>query len=174
MFEFTEEDLKINKRGQLSPSQREWLKGVARGARSFSWSGAFIIAGFAFLGLCMMLGLYLQNEDSRAALFANPSNLLIFPVVLVVVAGVIVLSIGIAYWNARKLENAALLSVTGDIRLDEDSSGDVGTTYYVFVGKKRFAFGEDMSRTFKEGSKYKVYYCKPGMYEFVMSCERQN
>ena len=26
MFEFTEEDLKANKRGQLSASQREWLK----------------------------------------------------------------------------------------------------------------------------------------------------
>ena len=171
MFEFTEEDLKANKRGQLSASQREWLKGVARGTRSFSWSGAVIIAAFAFLGLCIMLGLYLQNEDSRAALFANPSNLLIFPVILVVVGGVIVLSIALAYWNAHKLENAALLSVTGNIRFDEDSSGNAGTTYYVFVGKKRFAFGEDMSRVFKEGAKYKVYYCKPGMYEFVMSVE---
>ena len=172
MFEFTEEDLKANKRGQLSSTQKEWLKGVARGTRSFSWSGAFIIAGFAFLGSCITLGLYLQNEDSRAALFANPSNLLIFPVILVVVGGVIVLSIAIAYWNAHKLENAALSSVTGNIRFDEDSSGDVGTTYYVFVGKKRFAFGEDMSGTFKEGAKYKVYYCKPGMYEFVMSVEQ--
>ena len=91
--------------------------------------------------------------------------------ILVVVGGVIVLSIALAYWNAHKLENAALVSVTGNIRFDEDSSGNAGTTYYVFVGKKRFAFGEDMSRTFKEGTKYKVYYCKPGMYEFVMSVE---
>ena len=171
MFEFNEEDLKLNKRGQLSPRQKEWLKSVAHGTRSFSWTGAFVIAAFAFLGLCITLGLYLQNEDSRTALLANPSNLLIFPVTILVVAVVIVLSIALAYWNAKKLENATLLSVTGDIRLDEDASSKGGTTYYVFVGKKRFAFGEDMSRVFKEGSKHKVYYCKPGMYEFVMSSE---
>jgi hypothetical protein len=124
--------------------------------------------------LCITLGLYFQNEDSRAALFSNPLNLLIFPVVIVVIAGVIVLSIVLAYWNANKLENATLLSVTGNIRLDEDASSKGGTTYYVFVGKKRFAFGEDMSHIFKEGSNYKVYYCKPGMYEFVMSLEQMN
>lgn len=92
--------------------------------------------------------------------------------IIVVVAGVIVLSIGLAYWNANRLENATLLSVTGNVRLDEDSSGSSGTTYSVFVGKKRFSFGEDMSHMFNEGSKYKVYYCKPGMYEFVLSSER--
>ena len=84
------------------------------------------------------------------------------------------MSIVLAYWNANKLENATLLSVTGNIRLDEDASSKGGTTYYVFVGKKRFAFGEDMSHIFKEGSNYKVYYCKPGMYEFVMSLEQMN
>jgi hypothetical protein len=29
-----------------------------------------------------------------------------------------------------------------------------------------------MSGTFKEGEKYKFYYCKAGFYEFVMSYER--
>ncbi len=38
MFEFTEEDLKANKRGLLSPSQKEWLKSIAQGTRSFSWT----------------------------------------------------------------------------------------------------------------------------------------
>lgn len=174
MFDFSEEDLKFNKRGQLSLGQKEWLKGVARGTRSFSWTGAVVIIAFMFLGLCIMLGLYFQNEDARAALFANPSNLLIFPVTILVVIGIIILSIALAYWNANKLENAALESATGAIRFDEDSSGESGTTYYVFVGKKGFAFGEDMGHQFKEGSKYRVYYCKPGMYEFVMSCEQVN
>jgi hypothetical protein len=174
MFDFTEEDLRLNKCGQLSPRQREWLKGVAHGARSFSWTGALIITGFTFLGLCITLGLYLQNEDSRAGLLANPWNLLVFPVTILVVGGVIISSIALAYWNAKKLENATLLSVTGSIRLNEDASSKGGTTYYIFVGKKRFAFGEDMSHMFKEGSKYKVYYCKPGMYEFVLSLEPVN
>jgi hypothetical protein len=172
VFEFSEEDLKFNQRGQISPHQKEWLKGIARGTRSFSWTSVWVILGFTFLGLGMVLGLSLQNEDSRRALFSNPMNLLMFPVMVLVILGVIILVIAVAYWNARRLENATLLSVTGNIRLDEDSSSKGGTAYYVFVEKKRFTFGNDMSRAFKEGGKYKVYYCKPGMYEFVLSFEQ--
>jgi hypothetical protein len=29
-----------------------------------------------------------------------------------------------------------------------------------------------MSRVFKDGEKYKFYYCKSGFYEFVMSYEK--
>ena len=59
------------------------------------------------------------------------------------------------------------------VRHDYDSSGESGiTSYYVFVGKKKFTFGDEMSAVFKEGEKYKFYYCKAGLYEFVMSYER--
>jgi len=175
MFEFNAEDLKDNQRGRFSPRQKEWLKIVARGARSFSWTGAGVIIFFMFLGLCIMLALYLQNEDTRAALFANPLNLLIFPVIVAVVGGVIVLSIALAYWNARRLESATLLSVTGNIRFDRSYSSNSNTTsFYVFVGKKRFTFADDMSHALNESRKYKFYYCKPGMYEFVMSFERMD
>jgi hypothetical protein len=173
MFEFNEEDLKINKRGQLSPSQKEWLKMVGKGGVRVQGFNVWIAIGFMILGLCLILGLFLQNEDSRAALFANPLNLLIFPVLILVVVGILVLSLLLARWNANKLQNAVLSSVSGNTRLDYDSSGKSGlTSYYVFVGKKRFTFGDDMSSVFKEGEKYKVYYCKAGMYEFVMSYER--
>ena len=50
---------------------------VARGVRSFSWKSAFITIGFTFLGLCLLLALFLQNERSRAALFSNPVNLIV-------------------------------------------------------------------------------------------------
>ena len=172
MFEFNEEDLKFNQRGQISPSQKEWLKNVARGTRSFSWTGAVATIAFAFLGLGIMLAVALQNEDSRAAL-SDPRFLIIFPVIGVVILGILILSITLAYWNANRLEKATLLSVTGSIRFDESYSSNSGTrSYYVFVEKKRFTFGDDMSRSFKEGAKYKVYYCKPGMYEFVLSFEK--
>ncbi len=173
MFEFNADDLKFNQSGKLSPRQREWLKMVARGARSSSWTGAVVIIGFMFLGLCIIAALNLQNEDTRAALFANPMNLLIFPVVVLIILGIIVLSITLAYWNAKRLENATLLSVTGNIRFDESYSSESNIrSYYVFVGKKRFTFGADMSRRFKEGAIYKFHYCKPGMYEFVLSFEK--
>ena len=173
MFEFNAEDLNINQRGQLSQRQRDWLKIVARSARSSSWTGAVVIIAFMLLGLCIIAGLNLQNADTRAALFANPMNLLVFPLIVLVIFGIIVLSIALAYWNARKLENATLLSVTGNIRFDESYSSESNIrSYYVFVGKKRFTFGADMSRRLTEGGKYKFYYCKPGMYEFVMAFEK--
>lgn len=173
MFEFNIEDLKTNQSGKLSSRQREWLKSVARGARGSSWTGAVVIIIFMFLGLCIIAALNLQNADTRAALFSNPMNLLIFPVIILVIFGVIVFSIALAYWNARKLENATLLTVTGNLRFDESYSSESNIrSYYVFVGKKRFTFGADMSKKFNQNAKYKFYYCKPGMYEFVMAYEQ--
>jgi hypothetical protein len=175
MFDFTEQDLKFNKRGQLSERQKEWLKMVARGVRSFSWKSAFISIGFALLGLCIVLALYLQNEDTRAALFSNPTNLIVLITIVPLILGILALVIFLNYRNANKLENSVLSSALGTIRLDYDSSGESGiTSYYVLVGKKRFTFGDDMSRVFKEGEKYKFYYCKSGVYEFVMSFEQMN
>jgi hypothetical protein len=175
MFDFIEEDLKLNKRGGLSPRQKEWLKMVARGVRSFSWRSAFITVGFAFLGLCIILGLSLQNERSRAALFSSPVNLIVLIGMVPLILGILTLAIFLNYRNANKLENSVLSSASGAIRFDQDSSGKSGiTSYYVFVGKKRFTFADDMSAVFKEGEKYKVYYCKSGVYEFVMSYEPLN
>ena len=171
MFEFTEEDLKANKRGGLSPRQKEWLKMVGKGGVRLQGFNVWIAVGFMFFGLCLILALFLQNEDSRTALFANPMNLLVFPVTIVVVLAILVFSILLARWQANKLESSVLSSASGAVRFDEDSSGESGTTYYVIVGKKKFKFAEDMSHAFREGEKYKVYYCKSGFYEFVMSYE---
>ena len=173
MYEFTEEDLKHNKRGQLSPSQKEWLKMIARGARSFSWTNSFIAIGFAFFGLCIILALNLQNERTRAALFSDPINLIVLAAIIPLILGILALAIFFNYRNANKLENAVISSASGVVRFDTDSSGESGiTTYFVIVGKKKFKFGDDMSSTFKEGEKYKFYYCKAGLYEFVMSYEK--
>ena len=175
MFDFTEEDLKFNKRRQLSPRQKEWLKMVARGARTFSWRGAFISIGFTFPGLCIVLVLYLQNENSRAALFSSPMNLIVFIGIPPLILGILALVIFPNYRSANRLENSVLSSASGEIRFDQDSSIESGTTsYFAFVGKKRFTFGDDLSRVFKEGEKYKFYYCKSGVYEFVMSYEQMH
>jgi hypothetical protein len=171
IFDFTEKDLKLNQRGHVSPRQREWLNMTARGIRSSSWTSVYVTVGFLFLGLCIILALYLQNEDSRAALFSNPLNLLVFPATIVVVAIILAFSIWLARRISQRLMNAQIQSAEGKIRLDEES-GEGGITYYVYVGKKKFAFGDDMSRVFREGEKYKVYYCKAGVFEMVLSFEK--
>ena len=64
---------------------------------------------------------------------------------------------------------------SGKVRFDHDSSGKSGiTTYFVIVGKKKFKFSDEMSHVFKERQRYKFYYCRAGMYEFVMSYEQVN
>ena len=171
LFDFTEEELKLNQRGQVTSRQREWLNLIARGIRSSSWTSVYVTVGFMFLGLCIILALYLQNEDTRAALFANPLNLLVFPVTIFIVAVILALSIFFARRQANRLAGAQIQTAEGEVRLDEEhGEGDI--TYYAFVGEKKFAFSEDMSRVFREGEKYKVYYCKSGVYEMVLSHER--
>jgi hypothetical protein len=150
---------------------REWLNMTARGIRSSSWTSVYVTIGFMFLGLCIILALYLQNEDSRAALLANPLNLLVFPATILAVAVILTLSILYMRRLANRLAGAQVQSATGTIGLEEES-GEGGTAYYVIVGKKKFAFGEDMSRVFREGEKYKVYYCKSGVYEMVLALEK--
>jgi len=173
MFEFTNEDLKHNKSGKLSPSQREWLKMLARGTRSFSWKGALITIGFALLGLCFILVLFLQNEDSRAALLSDPRQVMILALLIPLILGILALAIFLNSRNANKLENAVLSSVSGEVHFDSSYSSKSNiTTYYVIVGNKKFKFGYDMSSVFIEGKKYKLYYCKAGLYEFVMSYEK--
>jgi len=123
--------------------------------------------------LCITLGLYLQNEDSRAALFANPLNLLVFPATIIAVSLILAFSIWLARRISEMLKNAQLQVAEGNIRLDSHyNSGAAFTSYYVYVGRKRFGFTEDMSHFFKEGEKYRVYYCKASAYELIMSYER--
>jgi len=173
IFDYTEEDLKLNKRGHISPRQKEWLRMTARGIRRSSWTSVYVTVGFMFLGLCIVLGLYLQNEDSRAALFSNPLNLLVFPATIMAVTGILAFSVWLASRISERLMNAQLQAAEGTIRLDEENGGESGiTSYYVFIGEKKFAFSEDMSGVFNEGEKYKVYYCKSGVYELVLSLER--
>ncbi|MEW6086668.1 MAG: hypothetical protein AB1607_18955 [Chloroflexota bacterium] len=126
-----------------------------------------------FLGLCIIFALYLQNEDTRAALFANPLNLLVFPAIIVIVGLILAFSIWLARRVSEMLKSADLKVAEGKIELDSHYNSGAGfTSYYVFVGKKRFGFTEDMSRTFKEGEKYRVYYVKASALELIMSYER--
>ena len=173
MYEFTEEDLKSNQRGFLTQGQRDYLKMIGEGGvRVQSWNIRIAI-GFMFLGLCIIFALYLQNEDTRAALFANPLNLLVFPAIIVIVGLILAFSIWLARRVSEMLKSADLKVAEGKIELDSHYNSGAGfTSYYVFVGKKRFGFTEDMSRTFKEGEKYRVYYVKASALELIMSYER--
>jgi len=62
--------------------------------------------------------------------------------IIPLVLGILALAIFFNYRNANKLENASISSVSGAVRCDYDSSGESGiTSYYAFMGKKKFKFG---------------------------------
>jgi hypothetical protein len=173
MFEFAEDDLKSNKRGFLTQSQRDYLKMIGEGGVRVQQWNVKIAIGFMFLGLCIISALYLQNEDTRAALFSNPLNLLVFPLIIVVVGLILVLSLWLARRISDMLKNAELKVAEGKIELDQEYSSKAGfTSYYVYVGREKFGFTEDMSHIFKEGEKYRVYYVKASAYELIMSYEK--
>jgi len=172
IFDFSPQDLKSNQRGFISQPQKEWLAGMARGIRSCSLSSALAGIGIVLFGNGLILGLFMLKEDTRAALFSNPSYLAALAVGLVI--GAALMAAGVL-WTTRlgaRLTEARLQIAEGEVRFEQGSSGSSGgVTHYVFVGEKRFAFSEEMNDTFAEGRRYRVYYCKSGVYEPVLSLE---
>jgi hypothetical protein len=172
IFDFTPEDLRANQHGFISERQRAYLQSTARGIRSFSWSSVTIALGFLLFGMCLILALFVQNEDSRAALFSSPLNLFMLAGAAIFVVALLALSVFLARRQAAALVQARLQSAQGELRLDEDFSPNSGiTSYQVFVGPQKFSFSEDMSRVFQQGRKYRVFFCKSGVYQLVLSLE---
>ena len=172
IFEFTPQDLQVNRNGRFTDRQRGWLHGTARGITGCSMASAPIALGFVLLGLTITLVLYLSNEDSRRALFSNPMNLLGLAAAGLIGVGAIGLSIFFARRQAEGVVRAQLRRAQGPVRFDSDyASSSSLTTYHVFVGDHKFSFGDDMNSVFQEGSAYTVYYCKSGPHQLIMSYE---
>jgi hypothetical protein len=115
----------------------------------------------------------MQNEDSRTAFFSSLINFFVLPITALIVIGILTLSIYFAGRLANKLAAPQLQVAEGKVRVEEQSGENTGGTFYlIYVGRKKFSFADHVSSIFQEGVKYRVYYCKVGMLEFVMSLER--
>jgi len=172
-FEFTEAELKSNKKGMLSPRQKDQLNAMAHGIRRSSKSGVWIILGFMFLGLSIIGALFLQDFDIKRLQILGPQILVGLGFTVFAVLGMIALSLFLSNRQSAKLESAQVLAVEGVVQHDSEYSMESSfTSYYVYFGKKRFAYADDMSSTFPEGARFRVYYCKAGQIELIMSFER--
>lgn len=172
-FEFTEEDLKSNRNGFLSPRQKDLLSSMASSVRGSSKNGVWIILGFMMLGLCILLALFLPTLNARNLETMGPQMAVGLCLTVFAVFAMIFLSLFISNRLAARLETAEVLSVEGIVRHDSSYSSQAGfTSYYVFFGKKRFAFAEDMSSVFPDRTRFRVYYTKAGQIELVMSYEK--
>jgi hypothetical protein len=172
-FDFTLEELESNKKGVLSQRQKEVLKATAHSIRASSRSGVWVILFFLVLGLCITLAVFMQGMDARN--FRTLAPQMFIGLCFAVFAVFVITALGILFSRrqAAKLEVAPLLFVEGFVSLDSDYSPNSGvTSHYVYFGKKRFSFPDDMSRVFPEGAKFRIYYCKVGQIELIMSFER--
>jgi hypothetical protein len=172
-FDFTEEEVQLNKKGILSPRQKGVIKAMAHGIRSSSKGGVWVILGFMILGLGIIIPLNLQGLTARNLQTLGPQLLAGLCFTVVAILAMIILMLFMSRRQAAKLEVAPVLSAEGVISHDSDySSSGSFTTYYVYFGKKRFSFSDDMSHEFPEGTRFRIYYCKVGQIELVMSFEK--
>ncbi|MBE0672041.1 MAG: hypothetical protein IH588_15780 [Anaerolineales bacterium] len=170
-YDFTDEDLKSNRNGFITPRQKEWIQGFAKGISGMQRGNAKIAIVFPFIGLCMILAMSLSNERARAAFLSDPTYLIVLVLVVPFVAGIFAISIYFADRRAARLSEASLKKAEGSVKFDEESSR-VGTTYFVYVGETEFKFGEDVSRYFAEGGVYRIFYCETSMLKLILSHER--
>lgn len=173
IYEFTDDDLRSNRRGFITTGQKAWLDTIARGVVKASRHSFPIGILFALFGICVILALYLQNGSTRAVLFSGPD--IFISLIAVILAVILLLALGlfIARRQAGNLQNAQLQSVQGMASSHQDYSPSSGiTTYHLRIGKKKISFGDDPSSLFKEGKTYRLYYCKAGVYELILSYEQ--
>lgn len=170
LFEFTEEDLRSNQRGFITPSQMKFLDGFAKGIVASHRGGWPVIIIFLLLGTGIILAMNLSNESTRRAFFADPIIAIVLCATFPVVLGIYGVSAIFAKRRADQVANPVLKIAEGPITLDEESSR-VGTTYFVLVGEDEFKFGDDMSQYFPEGRKCRVYYSDTSILKIILSYE---
>jgi hypothetical protein len=170
IFEFTESDLNSNRLGLISARQQEQLNQFAAGIRKSQWSSLWVVGIFLPFALCLILGMYLSNESSRAALFSSPWNLIVILAVVPIVLAFIGFGIFLAYRRANKLSEPTLKIAEGVIAFEEESS-KYGPVYYVIVDETEFTFAEPVSKVFPEGSRMRIYYCETSFLKYILSYE---
>ena len=172
-FDFTEEELQLNQKGLLSEKQKQVLKAMAYSIRSSSKSGVWLILGFMVLGLGIIIPLNLQGLNERSLPILGPQLVIGLCFTVLAIFAVIVFMLFNSRRQAAKWEAVPVLFAEGIISHDSDYAPSAGfRSYYVYFGKKRFSFPNEMNRTFPEGSTFRIYYCKVGQVELIMSFER--
>ncbi len=172
-FDFTEEEVQLNRKGLLSAKQKQVLHAMAYSIRSSSKSGLWIVLFFLALGTCIIGAVAYLGKDARNFQTVGLQTLAGLCFSVVAALTIYSLSIFFSYRRAAKIEVAPLLSAEGLISHGSDYAPSAGfRSYYVYFGKKRFSFPDEMERTFPEGSTFRIYYCKVGQIELIMSFEK--
>lgn len=169
-YDFSPEDLASNRRGFVTPGQREFIRGIAKGIRRSQTGGLPIILFFLLLGMGLFFGMTFSNESARRAFLSDPLNIAVMCSIPPVVMGIFGLSIFFAYRRAARLEESGLKAAEGDIEWDEEYSRH-GPTHYLYLGGTEFKFGEDLSEDFPAGKRGRIFYVETSVLKLILSHE---
>lgn len=173
-FEFTEEDLRSNQHGLITPRQKQFLHQYGESLVSSHRSGWPMIIFFMLLGGGIILAMNLSNESTRRALLADPINLVILCASIPLILGVYGLGAMWARRTALRFSQPDMKVAEGEVRWDDEYSDSVGRTYILYVGKTKFKFGEDLSHAFPSGRRGRIFYCEGAQIKLILSHELLN
>ena len=178
IYEFTEKDLKSNHHGFITQGQKAWLQNMAVGVVRSSHSMVRVGLGFTLFGTCLILVLFLQNDETRKTLFSTintPAGQIAIIGSLLAIVALLTLGIFLNRRQAERLMNAQLLSVEGAVSFEEVTSPtNTITSYHLLVGKEKILFGDDPAGLFMEGKEYRIHFIRAGAYELVLSYDELN
>lgn len=177
-FTYNEADLDANRRGLISDDQRQRLRNIGSSIQGASRRGVWVIAGFVIFGVCLMSAVYTYySAPDFLATISNPSNLLACAFAGLLIVAIVAYSVWQARRNSAGLTDPKLqvLQTEGkaDVRKVTYYSRGVPHSYYaVTVGDKTFKWMEETATLFFTGTPYRIYYCKSGPYEQVLSIDQ--
>jgi hypothetical protein len=171
-FQFTNEDLKFNQQGAISPRQKEWMEKNVVAAKNFSRVTLWIVIVFFPMLLCFIVSLLFSNENMRTVVMsASPVAWLVLGLFPVFIAGAIMVGMFISRQRTRNFLEARLMVAEGRATLHTTHNPHYGTGYFMMLDDTKI--GIVWRDKFEEDQRYRVYYCKSrDGYEFLMSFER--
>lgn len=149
-FDFTSEDLAINKSGKLSPRQIKRYKKASNRGR---------IASF-FIMLAFGVGAYFTLRPFFFEGLAVAGNL------VRLIGGIVLTGVALFFLYAMfEKDKPVVKSAEGKVQFVSresetplsDGTSTTTTTYYVVIGDERFVVGPDKYQLFNQGDIYAIY-----------------
>jgi hypothetical protein len=158
-FEFTNEDLKFNQQGVISPHQKEWMEKQVVMTNNYSKATLWIVLAFMPIPLCLIAFLLFSNESMRTVVAsASPVAWIVLCLFPIFIIGSIVAGVFISRQRTKNFLEARLLVAEGKAKLHTTFNPRWGTGYYMILGDTKI--GIVWEGKFEEDERYRVYYCK--------------
>ncbi len=171
-FKFTEEDLEVNRRGELSEKQRQRMEKYDAGGRKLGITiGLLLVGGGVVFGA---IG-YFMYAAYNVPFFRNSPNWIYsaIPNACMGVFGLLLAAAGIFLIVSQFIKHKPfkVLSVRGPARLERGTISHSQRAYYdLYINDQEFDGDGSMPNLIQEGAEYIVYYLNTT--EEIISVER--